>query len=143
MAGLIPVTAACILAAAQIQNIHPMNIVTILKIEGGKVGEYSVNKNGSKDLGPMQINNKVWVPEIAKLHFQGNEKVAEYTLMNDGCYNVHMGAWILRQNIDWAGGNTIEGIGMYHSRTPKYKERYKSAFRKHFEDLFGNIIKKD
>ena len=141
MAVLIPVTAACILAASQLQNIHPMNIVTILRVEGGKVGEYSQNKNGTKDLGPMQINDKVWIPTIADMHFNGNELDAKNAVLNDGCYNVHIGAWIIRKNINSADGDVIEGIGRYHSRTPKYKNRYIAAFKKNFNELFGSYIK--
>ena len=141
MAALIPVTAACILAASQLQNIHPMNIVTLLRVEGGKVGEYSVNKNTSRDLGPMQINDKVWIPTIADMHFNGNEEAATKAVLNDGCYNVHIGAWILRQNINSADGDVIEGIGRYHSRTPKYKNRYIAAFKKNFNELFSSYIK--
>jgi hypothetical protein len=140
MSGLIPVTTACILAASQLQNIHPMNIMTILRVEGGKVGEYSENTNGTRDLGPMQINDRVWLPEIAEMHFNGNENAARYAVQNDGCYNVHIGAWILRKNINSADGDIIEGIGRYHSRTPKYKKRYIAAFKKNFNELFGKHI---
>ena len=138
MAGLVPVTAACILAAAQIQSIHPMNIITIMKVEGGKVGEYSTNRNGSVDLGPMQINNKVWVPVLAKKHFNGDESLTHERLLNDGCYNVHVGAWILRENINRADGDVLEGIGRYHSGTPKHKNRYIAAFKENFKLLFGD-----
>ena len=137
MSVLVPVTAACILAASQIQNIHPMNIITIMKVEGGKVGEYSKNKNGSVDLGPMQINNKVWVPVVAEEYFKGNEDTAYTRLLNDGCFNVHVGAWILRKNIDRSNGDVLEGIGRYHSSTQKHKKRYISAFKEHFKILFG------
>lgn len=140
MAILIPLTTACVMAAAQLQDIHPMNILTILRVEGGKVGDYSENKNGSKDLGPMQINDSVWIPTIADMHFKGNINDATNAVQNDGCYNVHIGAWILRKQINSADGDIIEGIGRYHSRTPKHKNRYISAFKKNFNELFGQHI---
>lgn len=140
MAGLIPVTAACILAAAQMQDLHPMAVVTIMKVEGGKVGEVSQNTNGSVDIGPMQINDKVWVSEVADLHFNGDKKRAYNALLNDGCYNVHVGAWILRQAIDNSNGNVMEGIGRYHSSTPKHKTKYQALFKKQFMNMFGDTL---
>ena len=142
MSVLIPVTAACIMSAANLQGIHPMHIITILKVEGGKVGEYTQNTNNTKDLGPMQINDKVWLPDVSKLHFNGNTNAARRALLNDGCYNVHVGAWILRQNIDLSKGNVTEGIGRYHSWTPKHKNRYIANFKKHYDIMFGETLKR-
>ena len=135
--SLIPVTAACIIAAAQAQNVHPASIITIMKVEGGKVGEYSTNKNGTRDLGPMQINDRVWIPTLAKKHFKGDEAKTEYALLNDGCYNVYAGSYILRTNIDRAGGDLVEGVGLYHSSTEKHKKRYIAKFLENFNLIFN------
>lgn len=145
MAGLVPLTTACLLAAAQLQGIHPMALITVLKVEGGKVGMESPNrgKDGkvfSHDLGPMQVNDRVWVPGIADMHFGGDRARARAAVRDNGCYNVHVGAWILRQSIDAAGGNVMEGIGYYHSRTPVHKERYKGLFKEKFVQMFGESL---
>lgn len=137
MSGLIPLTMACLLSAANLQEVPPHVLVAILATEGGKVGETSrPNTNGSLDIGPMQINNKVWVPEVANLHFNGDRNAAYRRLKDDGCYNMHVGAWILRQAIDQSGGDLYEGIGRYHSATPKHKTKYQRMVLKKMKALF-------
>jgi hypothetical protein len=131
------VTAACIMAAAQAYDVSPMVLASIMKTEGGKVGAYSTNTNGTKDLGPMQINDGVWIKPVADQFFKGNEVAARHRLQNDGCFNVHAGAWILRTNIDSADGNILEGVGRYHSWTDKHKEKYKKLFLKSYRYLKG------
>lgn len=137
MSGLVSLTMACLLAAAELQGLPPHALVTILSVEGGRIGEVSQNRNGSVDLGPMQINDRVWVPVVADLHFSGDRDRAYTALRDNGCYNVHIGAWILRQAVEDAGGDLQKGIGWYHSRTPKHTARYQRLFREHFNKLFG------
>ena len=64
-------------------------------------------------------------------------KAAYEALRDNGCYKVHVGTWILRKAIDDADGNVYEGIGFYHSRTTRFKERYQGLFRKNFIMMFG------
>ncbi|WP_247744469.1 lytic transglycosylase domain-containing protein [Sulfitobacter sp. R18_1] len=134
---LIPVTTACIIAAASTFNIDPLIIAGIMKTEGGKVGRYSTNSNGTLDLGPMQINDGVWIDEVANTFFLGDENMARQKLLNDGCFNIKAGAWILRQNIDLSDGNVLEGIGRYHSWTPKHKTRYQSKFMENYNNMMS------
>lgn len=129
-------TLACLLSAANMQKLPPQALMTILSVEGGRVGQISKNTNGTADLGPMQINDGVWVPVIADLHFQGDRKCAYTMLRDNGCYNVHVGAWILRQAVQDAGGDVMKGVGWYHSRTPKHTKRYQKLFVEHFRKLF-------
>lgn len=137
MAVLSYVTAACIMAAAQAYSVPPLVLASILKTEGGKVGQYSTNTNGTRDLGPMQINDGVWIKPVADQFFRGDEASARYRLQHDGCFNVNAGAWILRTNIDSADGNVLEGVGRYHSWTEKHKEKYKGLFMKSYRYLKG------
>jgi hypothetical protein len=137
MSSILPLTVACIMNAAAIQGIQPHVIVTILNIEGGKVGECVTNTNGTQDCGPMQVNTGAWLDELARLHFGGDRPKAYATLRDNGCYNVHVGTWILRRMIERADGNVIEGIGLYHSATPSRKRRYQTVFSDRFRLLFG------
>ena len=133
---LVPVTLACVLHAAQLQQIPPELIVTVLDVEAGQPGMVSENSNGTEDLGPMQVNTGVWLGIVADAHFGGNHKAAYAALRDNGCYNVNIGAWILKQSIKAAGGDFYEGVGMYHSRTPSVKKRYQKRFSKAFNRLF-------
>ncbi|EPX78056.1 lytic transglycosylase domain-containing protein [Salipiger mucosus] len=131
------VTAACIGQAAAAYNIDPVVIAAIMRTEGGTVGQYTENTNGTRDLGPMQINDDVWVGEVADHFFRGNERLAERELLNNGCFNVRAGAWILRRNIDLSDGDVLEGVGRYHSWTVRHKERYKGAFMRSIRSITG------
>ena len=135
MAGLIPITLACFMAAAQTYDIPPKVLAAVMKTEGGKVGEYSVNTNKTRDLGPMQINDKVWVREIAVNLGSGNIQRTEDRLLNDGCFNVLAGAFILRDNIDRSKGNILEGVGRYHSWTDKHRFRYEKVFLENYKSI--------
>ncbi|EIJ2839252.1 bundle-forming pilus lytic transglycosylase BfpH, partial [Salmonella enterica] len=78
----------------------------------------------SHDLGIMQINTHAWLKLISKSFFNGDERSAYTKLKDDACFNISVGAWILRRSIIFEGGNLWEGVGRYHSATPEYKYRY-------------------
>jgi hypothetical protein len=50
----------CINAAAIQYHIPAKLIISILNVERGETGLAQRNKNGSYDLGPMQINTSWW-----------------------------------------------------------------------------------
>lgn len=137
--SLIPLTAACLLQAASVQSVPPAILLGLLNTEGGKIGMQSPNKNGSFDLGPMQINDRVWVPVLAKMHFGGDKAAARVALRDHGCYNMHVGAWIYRQYLDEANGNYAEAVGFYNSHTPDKKRAYQMRFAKKFKELFPGV----
>ena len=140
MSALIPVTAECLVQAAYYQKIPLPIILGLLKTEGGHVGGVSVNTNGSKDLGPIQINDRAWVPTLAKMHFGGDQEAAYEALRDNGCYNVHVGAWIFHQYVDEANGNLAEAVGLYNSHTPVHKQAYQRRFIQNFVALFGGVL---
>ncbi len=114
--------AACLLLAAQNYAVPPAALVGIYHVEGGKVGQQVRNKNGSYDLGPMQINT-IWIPELAK-KWGVSEAHAKKWVRDDACTNVGVSAWILRGHLNETH-NLKEAIAHYHSRTPKYGNTYK------------------
>lgn len=112
------VIATCLMLAAQNYNVPPAVILGIMHVEGGKVGQaVGPNKNGSYDLGPMQINT-LWVPKLAQ-HWRVNPQVAYKMIKDDACINVNVSAWILRQRLNESGNLTL-AIAHYHSKTPKH-----------------------
>jgi len=103
------VPAICIAYTAARYEIPANLLVAILKTEGGRVGMESRNKNGTFDLGPMQINT-TWLP-VLKEH-----GITRAMLRDDGCVNVWVGGWILRTGLNSAS-NWWRGVGRYHSAT--------------------------
>lgn len=124
--------AMCIFAASQTYAIPPAVILGVLKVEGGKVGMASPNKNGTHDLGMMQINT-IWIPQLAQ-YWGVPKNVAMKYVRDDACVNIGVGAWILRTKMDQTG-SLYDGIAHYHSATPhlgtKYRKKVISAMQRY------------
>lgn len=126
------VFAACLVMASQTYQVPPQVMVGILHVEGGRIGqEVGPNVNGTYDLGPMQVNTR-WIPELAR-YWKVDNKTARKWLRDDGCVNVHVAAWILRQKLEEANGNLYNGIARYHSATPYLGTRYATKVVKAME----------
>ena len=115
-AEITPVTADCVERSAETAGVPLALLWGILSQERGPVGSVSENRNGTLDHGPMQINS-LWLPTVRKKFGVGAED-----LVNNGCLNVLVGAWILRQELDKAP--SWKGVAAYHSRTPEFAARY-------------------
>lgn len=116
------VLASCLFIASQTYQVPPAILMGIQTVEGGQVGQAVKNKNGSYDLGPMQINT-IWIPELAK-YWNVDQATAIRWVKDDPCTNINVSAWILRQHINETG-SLSQAIAHYHSRTPYYGRRYK------------------
>jgi soluble lytic murein transglycosylase-like protein len=139
-AGTYPVTATCVLESAKLQGIPPHIILGLLKTEGGRIGMEHVNRDGSVDLGPMQINARAWLDRLARMHFNGDRGAAYAALRDHGCYNVLIGGWIFRQYLDEAGGNYATAVGYYNSHNPGPMMAYERRFATNFVELFGGMM---
>ncbi|GBQ81522.1 conjugal transfer protein TrbN [Asaia bogorensis NBRC 16594] len=113
--------AACVADAARTYRIPEAIYRAVLMTEGGAAGTVSHNSNGSDDLGIAQINTS-WLPRLAA---QG---VTRTRLLTEDCLNVHVGAWILGQELAGADPHDAAAfwrrVGNYNSHTPVYNQRY-------------------
>ncbi|MCP4020539.1 MAG: lytic transglycosylase domain-containing protein [Desulfobacteraceae bacterium] len=125
---LVPVSDHCILKAAQVFDVPEALLMAVMVTEGGKVGEYRINRNKTRDNGPMQINS-VWMSELKK---QGIE---ETELQNNGCLNIFIGAYILSKHLA-ACKEPWTAVGLYHSKTRELAQQYR---QKVYENLFWLI----
>jgi soluble lytic murein transglycosylase-like protein len=79
------------------------------------------NKNGSHDIGLMQINSW-WLPKLARYGIQERDLL-------DACTNAYVGNWILAQNIEKLG-LTWDAVGAYNATSPDKRDRYaRSVYR--------------
>jgi len=129
-----PVTWEAIQFAADHQKIPAIVLVLILDVEKGYVGLKQGNDDGTYDLGPCQLNT-INLPDYAKYG------ISEDDLRYNGPLNVLAAAIYVRKQIDEAikKGKSgrffiLEGMGRYHSKTPKFKRLYQgrlveSSFR--------------
>lgn len=126
------VTVSCFVQEAQRQRLPPGILLAVLKQENGRVGQVRRNTNNTVDMGPMQINS-VWSQEIAKKLGVSVSSVEEALTFN-GCFNVGIGAWILRERMDSAG-EFWRGVGHYHSRTPERARSYIQSVYRHLVSM--------
>jgi soluble lytic murein transglycosylase-like protein len=73
------------------------------------------NKNGTYDIGVMQINSSN-LPQLSKYG------ITQASLM-DACTNIHVGAWVLRQKVN-VYGNNLKAIAHYNSSDPVAQALY-------------------
>lgn len=106
----------CFKEASQRYNVPPALLIAIAKHEsGGRTTAINHNRNGTRDIGLMQINS-AWLPMLAKHGLQEQD-------LFDPCVNVLVAAWILSNNFARLGYNT-QGLGAYNAATPWKRERY-------------------
>ena len=117
-----PVTPQCVVQEAGRQSLEVVKVLAVMKAEGGRLGEYSPNGNGSYDIGPMQVNT-IHLPELSRM-YAIPEAAVSTLLAYDGCFNVAVGAWLLRKRTNEAAGDFWYGIGRYHSAAKPDRNRY-------------------
>jgi len=113
---------ACMLASALHYRIPPRVLPAIQRVEGGVMGKVSQNKDGSVDIGLMQIISR-WILPISSMLHQSPAQIAT-RLALEPCFNVAAAAMILRTALDNEHGNLMRAIGDYHSRTVPLKMAY-------------------
>lgn len=113
-----PVTVSCIEQAVNTYQIPKLILLSVMANEGGVPGKTSLNRNGSRDMGPMQINTS-WLPTLKK------NGITEHEVINNGCLNVFIGAAILKKHANELGGNWWNAVGAYHAGNalPKSKQK--------------------
>lgn len=127
-----PAHAFCFAEAGDRYGVSPLSLWAITKAESDfNPGAVNYNKNGSIDVGLMQINS-VWSKQLGKT----------WDLLFDPCTNVMTGAWVLRQCIDQYG-NTWEGIGCYNSRTPSKRNVYAARIAKIIQQAQSLMVQKN
>lgn len=87
----------CVEQVAEVYQLPVEVLQAIHKVEGGRPGTVAgPNRNGTYDLGPMQINT-IWLPALKPHGIERND------LLNDACTNIAVGAWIYRQALNRHG----------------------------------------
>ena len=95
-------------------------------LQPNKVG---LNKDGSMDIGLMQINNR-WLPTLRKFNISQQD-------LFDHCTNVMVGAWILADNIQRLGYNW-NAVGAYNAKTIWKRDIYAKKVHKAIIELGYN-----
>lgn len=111
----------CMLAVAHLYALPPSALPAIQAVEGGAPGVVHRNRNGTDDLGVMQVNT-FWIMPIAQASHLS--PVAVWSrLIGDACFNITAAGAILRVYLDETH-DLMRAIGDYHSHTPVLNRRY-------------------
>ncbi|MCF4164780.1 lytic transglycosylase domain-containing protein [Zavarzinia compransoris] len=130
---------ACVLNASQLYGVPPAGIMAVMRAEGGTTGAVSENGNGSRDIGPMQVNS-LWLPVLAE-GWGVDEAAAEAALRDRPCTNVAVGTWILADCIRRRGGDFWAGVGCYHAPSNDDRARaYAGRVADRATELFGSRV---
>ena len=122
-------SAACFDEAAKRYRVPVALLKAISTVESnGNPNARNVNKNGSYDIGHMQINSS-WLPTLARYG------IDEKTL-SDPCINTNIGAWVLAHNISRLG-LSWNAVGAYNAASPEkrmvYARKVAAVLRKQAE----------
>ena len=126
---------ACMALVASLYALPPRVLPSIQKIEGGRPGLVSANRNGSEDYGVMQVNS-LWLGPLAGYTHLAPAVVRD-RLVNRPCFNIAAAGLIMRHYLDEAGGDLMQAIGNYHSHTPVYHFAYRAQVMEAARALFG------
>ena len=114
--------AACMALSATLNSLPPQILPAIQIIEGGRPGAELHNRNGSHDLGLMQINT-LWLLPLSRTTGLRDAELRT-KLLNDPCFNIAAAAAILSLNLRKTGGDLWRAVGEYHSHTPRRNWSY-------------------
>jgi hypothetical protein len=134
---IVPLTAACVSAAALAYGVAQPVLLTVLKTEMGHVGACTAQANGTHDCGPAQINVETWVEPLARLLRRSPAEIY-LGLRDNGCFNVYTEAYILRVKLIEAHGDPWDAMGRYNSATPALKHAYQQRLIEAYNQLFAN-----
>ena len=108
--------AACFEQAGARYRLPPSLLKAISTVESGSnPAARHRNRDGSEDLGHMQINSR-WLGSLAAYGIGRAQ-------LFDPCISTHVGAWILAQNIRRLGYGW-EAVGAYNARSPEKRAAY-------------------
>ncbi|MDI2112948.1 lytic transglycosylase domain-containing protein [Commensalibacter nepenthis] len=112
----------CMMMVSSFHHLPPNVLPSIQRVEGGAPGAVSNNKNGTQDLGVMQINTR-WIEPLRRTTGEAGEIVYK-RLKEDSCYNIAVAGAIMKLYLKETNGDLMQAIGNYHSHTPSLNNQY-------------------
>ncbi len=106
-----------------------MRLLKAIAVVESGMDQGKVNRSGrGYSVGVMQVHSS-WFPILRRKGFDVQR------LKRDACYNVLVGAWILRRHIDEAGGDIWKGVGRYNAKSKVKQLRYVRKVRSVLEGM--------
>ncbi len=130
---------ACMALTSAFYQLPPRVLPSIQTVEGGRPGLASPNRNGSEDLGVMQINT-LWIGPLARHTGLPPAEVRD-RLLHDACFNIAAAGLVFRIYLDEARGDLMRAVGNYHSHTPVRHQAYQAKVMRSATRMFGQAAK--
>ena len=112
---------ACFLQAGNKYNLDHLLLKAIGITESSlRTNAINVNTNKSEDYGIMQINS-TWLPQLKTWG------ITKETLLTDACTNIHVGAWVLAQNVQQLG-TTWNAVGAYNAGAHESRKSLRQGY---------------
>jgi soluble lytic murein transglycosylase-like protein len=109
----------CLDDAAAYRHLNPALVRAIAQHESGmRASAVNVNRNGSEDIGLMQVNSS-WLPTLSRFGIRREH-------LFDACVNGYVGTWILASNCRRFGA-TWKCVGAYNAVSPQKQLTYANA----------------
>lgn len=122
----------CVAWTAYQFNLPEELLYSVLYVERGPLnGKCNTNRNRTQDCGPAQIND-VRLSELKKFH------LTKADIRQKPCINVWAMGYLLRREIEKAGGNIWTGVGNYHfhySVNQEVHDKYVNRIRDAWQTL--------
>jgi soluble lytic murein transglycosylase-like protein len=122
-------------SVAAFYHLPPRVLPSIHAVEGGYPGAVHINRNGTDDLGVMQVNT-IWVQPLAVQTGMPPPQIQQ-RLLFDPCFNIAVAGAIMRIFLDEAHGDLLRAVGYYNSHTPLLAEAYRLRVVASATRLFG------
>lgn len=130
-----PEVARCIRQAARGQAWLEKTLWGLRDQEAGWIGAEILNRDGSYDFGPLQINSW-WVPRIAALLTRREGDVRRW-LQFDPCFNADAARWIFLGALK-ASGNYWRAVGIFHSPNVTRQRHYAALVAVRLQRRYGS-----
>lgn len=109
----------CSIQAASKYDFDPIILLAVSSNENGKPGQWVKNKNGTHDVGPMQLNT-AYLATLAK------HGITAQDAAKPGCYSYYLAAWRIKGHIvKDRSGDIWTKVANYHSYTPVHNKKYR------------------
>jgi hypothetical protein len=125
---------ACFALVSAFYHLPPHVLPSIQIVEGRRLGVATANRDGSADVGVMQINT-LWIAPLAR-YTREPESTIRQRLLHDPCFNIAAAGAIMRICLNGEKGNLMRAIGNYHSHKPTRNQRYQLKVLEASERLF-------
>lgn len=123
----------CIAWTAYQFNLPEELLYSIIYVERGPLnGKCGTNRNGTQDCGPGQIND-VRLSELKQFGLSKRD------IRKKPCHNIWAMGYLIRREIEKAGGNIWTGVGNYHYHY-SVNQKVHASYINRIRDAWQNLV---